>query len=129
MASDNYSVKMQLQRYATNHRAFVTHHTADATLVVSQSGSIHTNLGAEGTVTLTLPQNADKGVYFTFAVMAAQELRIDPGDAGAIYHSGEKLTDSYYIGADDEGEHVTLVCDGNHDWFPVSIEGTWTAQS
>ena len=33
-------------------------HTADDTLTVAESDSVHTNLGASGTVTLTLPASA-----------------------------------------------------------------------
>lgn len=121
-----FPVAHKLKRDATNHKAFVQAHTTSATLRAGDSGSVRTNLGATGTVTLTLPQNAEKGVYFVFAVMAAFELRIDPGAAGAIYINGAKQADDAYISADDEAESVTLYCDGNHDWIAVSPVGTWT---
>ena len=36
-------------------------HTSDDTLTVTESGSVHSNLGATGTVTLTLPASAPPG--------------------------------------------------------------------
>lgn len=104
-------------------------HTSGDTLTKIESGSIHTNLGASGTVTLILPQDAVAGTVFTFAVMAAFELRIDPGAAGAIYINGAKQTDDMYISADDEAESVMLVCDGNGDWVAIGAIGTWTVES
>lgn len=103
----------------------IEHHTTDDTLTRIESGSVHTNLGAGGTVTLTLPQDANVGHYFHFGVMAAQALRIDPGAAGAIYISGAKQTDDKYIWADDEAESVMLVHDGNGDWVALYASGTW----
>lgn len=104
----------------------IKHNTADATLTRDQRNSTQTNLGASGAVVLTLPQDAVAGDSFHFAVMAAQQLRIDPGAAGAIYINGAKQSDDAYIHADDEGESVTLVADGNGDWASRSAVGTWT---
>jgi len=58
--------------------------------------------------------------------MAAQQLQIDPGAAGAIYINGAKQADDAYIWADDEAESVKLVADGNGDWIAISPVGTWT---
>jgi len=108
------------------NRSLIEHHTADYILSQFESGHIvHTNLGAGAAVTLTLPQTVRAGFVVRFAVMAAQELRIDPGAAGAIYINGAKQTDDKYIWADDEGESVTLVADGNGDWASLYAVGTW----
>ena len=107
----------------------VEHHTAIDTLTKAETGSVHTNLGATGAITITLPQDATSGCQFDFVVMAAQELRIDPGAAGAIYINGAKQTDDYYISADDEGESVKLVADGNGDWVSLYTTGTWTVET
>lgn len=104
----------------------ITHHTAGATLTRAQRNSVHTNLGAGAAIALALPQDAVAGDRFVFAVMAAQELRVDPGAAGAIYIGGAKQNDDAYITADDEAESVTLVADGNGDWVAVSPVGTWS---
>jgi len=52
----------------------VEDHTASDTLTEHESDSVHTNLGATGTITLTLPTVAKVGIVFTFAVQAAYEL-------------------------------------------------------
>ena len=106
----------------------IEHHTADDTLTKAESGSVHTNLGEDGAMTLTLPQDATAGCFFHFVVMAAFELRIDPGAAGALYVNGAKQTDNYYVGADDEGESLMVVADGNGDWICLYVTGTWTVQ-
>ena len=102
--------------------------TADDTLAKAETGKVCTNLGAEAAVTLTLPQDAVVGDHFDFVVMTAQELRIDPGAAGAIYINGAKQTDNKYISADDEGESVRLIADGNGDWVACFAIGTWTVE-
>ncbi|GAI24889.1 unnamed protein product, partial [marine sediment metagenome] len=101
------------------------HHTADATLSAALSNTLHTNLGATGDITLTLPQNPSAGCYFHFTVMAAHQLRIDPGAAGGIYINGAKQTDNKYIWAADEGASVMLIADGNGDWAALYSVGTW----
>lgn len=102
------------------------HHTALDTLTEDESGSVHTNLGAGGAIKLTLPQSCAAGTYFYFAVMAVQQLQIDPGAAGAIYINGAMQADDAYIWADDEAESVLLVADGNGDWVALFKAGTWT---
>ena len=102
-------------------------HTSGDTLTVAESGSVHTNLGATGTVTLTLPASAPAGTVFHFAVQAAQELRIDPGTAAIRDDSGQ--TADKYKSADAVGECITLVADSNGDWATVAKNGTWTEET
>ena len=109
-----------------SHVWSIEHHTADDTLTVNETGSIHTNLGEDGAMTLTLPQASATGCVFFFVVMTAQELRIDPGAAGAIYINGAKQADDAYITANDEGESVMLIGDGNGDWISLFTVGIWT---
>lgn len=106
----------------------VEHHIADDTLLETESGGLHTNLGAGGAITITLPQAPTVGVRFNFAVMTAQELRIDPGAGGGIYINGAKQADNLYISADDEGEAIEVVADGNGDWITLGKVGTWTVE-
>ncbi|MFH1615025.1 MAG: hypothetical protein ABIG61_08080 [Planctomycetota bacterium] len=101
-------------------------HTTDDTLTEAESSSVHTNLGAEGTVTLTLPASATAGTMFSFAVQAAQELRIDPGAATIRDDSGQ-TADKYKV-ADAIGECITLIADANADWNTVAKSGTWTEE-
>lgn len=98
-------------------------HTSDDTLTEAESGSIHTNLGATGLVTLTLPASATAGTMFTFAVQAVQQLRVDPGAAAIRDNSGQ--TAGMYKWADAIGECLTLVADSSGDWITTSKYGVW----
>ena len=102
-------------------------HTSDDTLTESESGSIHTNLGATGTVTLTLPASAEAGTKFTFAVQAAQQMRVDPGAATIRDNSGQ--TADKYKWADAIGECLVLVADENGDWVTVAKNGVWSEET
>jgi len=102
----------------------IEHHTTDDALTAAESGSVHTNLGAAGTVTFTLPQTGvSAGTAFTFACMADQALRVDPGAAGAVYIKGVKQADDKYVQISDIGDFMTLVADGNGDWVSTSNLG------
>ena len=108
------------------HRA-IEAHTADDTLIASESGSVHTNRGATGVVTLTLPAAAGEGTQFTFAVQAAQELRVEPGAAAIRDNSGQ--TAGRYKSANAIGVMLSLVADANGDWVTVAKNGTWTEET
>jgi len=101
-------------------------HTADDALVASESGSVHTNLGATGVVTLTLPA-AVAGTEFTFAVQETQELRIAPGTAAIRAGCGQ--TTGKYKSASGLGAGITLVADANGDWAVTAEAGTWAEES
>ncbi len=102
-------------------------HTSDDALTVAESGSVHTNLGATGAVTLTLPASAAEGTIFSFAVQAVQELRVDPGTATIRDDSGQ--TADKYKAADAIGECITLVADSNGDWVTIAKSGTWAEEA
>ena len=102
-------------------------HIIDDTLTLSESGSIHTNLGAVTPVTLTLPENSTEGTNFTFAVQGAYELWIDPGNAAICDDSGQTSGKCKY--ADAIGECITLVADENGDWVTISKYGSWNEEA
>ena len=102
-------------------------HIADDALTAAESGGVHSNLGATGTVTLTLPASAPAGTVFTFAVQATQELRIDPGTATIRDDSGQ--TADKYKAADAIGECLSLIADANGDWGTIAKNGTWTEEA
>ena len=102
-------------------------HTSDDTLTAAESGSVHSNLGATGAVTLVLPASAPAGTVFTFAVQAAQELRMDPFTATIRDDSGQ--TADKYKSADAIGECLSLVADSNGDWVTIAKNGTWTEEA
>jgi len=102
-------------------------HTADDTLTAAESGSVHSNLGATGTVTLTLPDSAPAGTVYSFAVQAAQQLRIDPGTAAIRDDSGQ--TADKYKSANTIGASLTVVADSAGDWATIAKNGTWTEEA
>jgi len=122
-ARDHHSVSVPLAGGTSPIEA----HTTDDTLTEGESGSIHTNRGATGLVTLTLPANASAGTRFTFCVQEAQQLRVDPGGA-SIRDSGGQTADKYKW-ADAIGECITLVADSNGDWATVAKYGIWSEEA
>jgi hypothetical protein len=101
-------------------------HTVDNTLIVAESGSVHTNRGATGTVTVTLPASAPAGTVFSFAVQAAGQLRVDPGTSAIRDDSGQ--TAGKYKYANAIGACLTLIADSNGDWATIAKNGTWTEE-
>ena len=102
-------------------------HTADDTLTEAESGSVHTNLGASATVTLTLPYPASPGTVFSFAVQAAQQLRIDPGTAAIRDDSGQ--TADKYKSSNMIGASLTVIADSAGNWATIAKNGTWTEET
>ena len=102
-------------------------HTADDTLTATESGSVHTNLGASATVTLTLPAPASPGTIFSFAVQAAQQLHIDPGTAAIRDDSGQ--TADKYKSANTIGASLTVIADSAGNWVTIAKNGTWTEEA
>jgi hypothetical protein len=101
-------------------------HTSDDTLTAAESGSIHSNSGATGIVTLTLPASAPAGTVFSFVVQAGYELRIDPGTATIRDDSGQ--TADKYKSANAIGASLSLAADSSGDWVTIAKNGTWTEE-
>lgn len=101
-------------------------HTSSDTLTETESGSAHSNLGATGVVTLTLPASASAGTMFTFTVQAVQELRVDPESATIRDDSGQ--TADKYKTANAVGECLTVIADSNGDWLTIAKNGNWTEE-
>ena len=102
-------------------------HTGDDTLTAAKSGSVHSNLGASATVTLTLPASAPAGTVFSFAVQAAQQLRIDPGTAAIRDDSGQ--TADKYKSASTIGASLTVIADSAGNWATIAKNGTWSEEA
>ena len=107
--------------------AVIEAHTADDTLTEGESGSTHTNRGATGVVTLTLPASASAGTEFTFCVQDYQQMRVDPGTAAIRDNSGQ--TADKYKWADAIGECITLIADSNGNWVVASKYGIWSEEA
>jgi len=105
-------------------------HTADDTLTVLESGSVHTSVGAAGTVVLSLPA-AVVGLEYYFRVGAAQELRIDPNgtEVIALPSTGVAGAGGKYLTANADGETVHLMCTKAGTWSAFGFTGTWTAEA
>lgn len=104
-------------------------HTTGDTLLAAESGSIHTNTGASGTITIVLPA-ATVGQEFLFIVGAAQALRLDPNTTETISlpSTGVAGAAGKYLEADAIGESVYLVCGIAGTWQVAGFTGTWTAE-
>lgn len=99
--------------------------TTDTVLTAAQSGSIVTNLGAGGTIVITIPAAAT-GLYYGFHVLEAQVMNIDPAAADLIQGTN---ADGDKYGADAAGEILWLYCRGassTPNWISMGKEGTWT---
>ena len=131
-ASASGSVTCHVQLLPTKQRgvAGVEAHTAADTLTVAESGSGHTNTGASGAVTLTLPA-ATVGLEYYFMVGAAQELRLDPDGTETISlpSSGVAGAAGKYLTANAAGESVHIVCMVAGSWAVFGFTGTWTAEA
>lgn len=105
-------------------------HTASDTLTTIENGTAHTNTGAAGAITLTLPA-ATVGLRFTFGVGVAQELRIDPNGTETISDSATGVPGAAgkYIGADAIGETLDIVCLKAGNWNVVGKTGTWSFEA
>ena len=114
---------------AIQTRMTLEHHTADDTLLAAESGSTHTNLGEDGAMTLLLPA-ATVGMHFFFAVMVAQELRIDPNgtETIALPSTAAQGAAGKYLTANAIGEFAHLVCETAGTWVVPEWSGTWGAE-
>lgn len=91
--------------------------TADLTLTKEMDGTLFTNTGASGAVTLTLPQSCPAGTRFRVLATVAQDFGFDPGAAGGIYVEGAQQTDDKKVTVDAIGDALEVVADGNGDWL------------
>ncbi len=116
--------------FASNYgQSLIACYTASHSIFALDTGNIvHTNLGATDVVTLALPQSVPAGFTVQVVVMAAFELRIAPGAAGAIYINGAKQTDNKYVSATVINDCATFTADGNGDWVATGVSGTWTVE-
>jgi len=119
-ARDHHSISVPA---AGGGHDVVEAHTLSDQLTEEESGSIHTNSGATGSIVLTLPSSASAGTRFTFAVQSNQMMFIDPGTAAIRDTCGSTAGKMKW--ADGSGECMTVVADSNGDWMTVSKYGGW----
>jgi hypothetical protein len=108
----------------------VAEHTGNYTLTAADNGTIHTNKGAGGAITCSLPA-ATKGLWFIFSVEAAQEHRLDPSgnETISLPSTGVPGAAGKYLTANAIGEGVMLFCTDTGSWRAGFFTGTWTAEA
>lgn len=101
-------------------------HLTQSSVSISPDSEVDlfTNLGATGTVNVTLPP-AKKGMTFQFSVLAAQRFEIDPNGSEVISLVGADQTAGVYIYNATVGGYLNLVCHQDGKWKDVSRTGTW----
>ena len=117
-ARDNHSISLP---YVDKH--VVVDHTVNETLIHNQTGSIHTNKGATGPVTINLPYFASAGLKYTFVIAEAQELRIYPTGQTILSEAGAVV--NKYLYSSTIGDTVTIVMNADGDWYVTARHGTW----
>lgn len=112
----------------TGGKQVVEAHTGDDTLTVAESGSLHTNSGAGGTVVLTLPAATGSGVWFDFAVLATQTLTLEPNDADdQIYlNAAVSTANTGTVSVGTIGRTLRIVDFAANKWIGTAQVGAWT---
>ena len=104
--------------------------TAAYTLTRLDSGSLVTNRGASGSVTITLPQYPEVGDTYQFVVGTAQVLAISHANTSHKFIIGGAVQAADKdISADDEAESVQVTYIGSNEWLCSHTVGTWTDES
>tara|TARA_R100001244_G_scaffold25113_2_gene25463 strand:+ start:115795 stop:116439 length:645 start_codon:yes stop_codon:yes gene_type:complete len=117
-------------RRIDNFRLNTTNFTADGTVNVQDTGAVLTNIGAAGTVTITLPSGPSEGQNFTIYRVDNQILRVQPtaSESNAIIVAAGKQVDDNYIELGAVGSCIKLVCNTQGDWMAVYENGTITPE-
>jgi len=118
---DQHSIAMP-----TDKTRVIKAHTSDDQLEHIESGSVHTNLGATGTVTVSMPNVVASGTEYTISVQASQQLRIDPNGGVIIDESGTATSKYKYCSS--VGAFMTVVSDGNGAWIVTGKSGNWVEE-
>ena len=109
--------------------------TASRWLGIDESGGVFSNAGAGGTVTVSLRQPTQSGIVYSFVRVAAQELRVDPGDVSGgstwnIEYSGSSMANGEYLSLASAGAKLTVVSDvTNTAWVVLEEFGTLTEET
>lgn len=104
--------------------------TADYTLVpLTDDFAVFGNGGATGTVVFSLPP-ATPGLQFSFRIVAAQALRVDPNgtETIALPSSGVQGAAGKYLGSSTAGGTLTIRCDVAGQWSVVNSTAVWAAE-
>ncbi|MCK6483751.1 MAG: DUF2190 family protein [Phycisphaerae bacterium] len=103
--------------------------TGDDTLTAAESGKLCTNLGAGGTVTLTLPAAAAARTTFLFLCKAGFAFRVKPNTNDAFRFNGALRTDNKYLELGRIGDALLIVADAAGNWDVLAFEGRLSLES
>jgi len=104
----------------------ITNDTEPHAILVTESGTVLTNLGSNGADAWTLP-TAATGLEYIFVVMAAQDMQISPASGDVINKSGTiNVANPDNYSANAVGEMLHIIAVDNTNWIVVAEEGTWT---
>ena len=104
--------------------------TADYTVVSTTDNlAVFSNTGAAGVVVFALPA-ATVGQQYSFRIVAAQALRIDPNgtETIALPSTGVQGAAGKYLGSSTAGGTLTCRCDVAGQWSIVSSTAAWAAE-
>lgn len=105
----------------------VSHFTENGTAVLNKT---NTNLGASGTITLTLPAlSTAAGKKIDFEVKAGQALRVDPDGSEKIFINGAEQAAGKYVECSAVGGRLRLYKRSATVWATRFIRGTWTVEA
>jgi hypothetical protein len=98
----------------TGQRVIFLHHDVISNINNSDTGKIHTNRGAPGTIRFYLPEDAPSGIEFTFAIVESFQLNLDP--QSKTLFCGDDVIPAKYYGASVIGSVLRVCADENGDW-------------
>jgi len=106
-------------------RMCTVNHAESVSLFNGDSGSLHTNLGATGDITISLPSSPTVGTNFTFSVQTEvgdfYKLIIALANSSHQIISSVEPSVGQSIWADARSEVITLRFDGDYSWLAISV--------
>jgi hypothetical protein len=107
-------------------RPSVFDHIIEDQLAHSQSGSVHTNKGATGSLRTLLPSFNAAGTKYTFVVAEAFDYRIYPTGNKILSEAGAVTNKS--LVSNTIGDCLTVVMNEDGNWYVTARYGTWTKE-
>ena len=111
------------ERAAFQARVHYEAHTSGDTIDTVETGSLHSNAGAGGAITIVLPSAAVDGTTYAFVSVGGNQLRVDPASGDNFAYSGGAMTNGEYLGVTDGS--LSVVYDLSETlWLVHSESGT-----
>lgn len=120
---DQHSIAMP-----DKNNVIVEDHTATDQLEHKESGSVHTNKGATGSITINMPSFSLAGTTFTICVVEAYEIKLHPTGNILLFDSGSvSINKDIYSGT--IGDSVTIVMNEDGNWMVAALRGSWVQEA